>query len=44
VRIAHTPAETLAVIDKTPTLIALAKGDGVMLKPNVVFATGSLGV
>ena len=44
VRIAHTPAEILAVVDKTPTLIALAKGDGVMLKPNVVFATGSVGV
>lgn len=44
VRIAHTPAEILAVVDKTPALIALAKGDGVMLKPNVVFATGSVGV
>ncbi len=44
VRIAHTPADILAVIDKTPTLIALAHGDGVMLKPNVVFANGAIGV
>ena len=44
VRIAHTPADILAVIDKTPSLIALAHGDGVMLKPNVVFANGAVGV
>jgi tRNA pseudouridine55 synthase len=44
VRIAHTPADILAVIDKTPSLIALAHGDGVMLKPNVVFANGAIGV
>jgi hypothetical protein len=44
VRIAHTPADILAVIDKTPSLIALAQGDGVMLKPNVVFANGATGV
>ncbi len=44
VRVPHTPAETLAVIDKTPSLVALAEGDGMMLKPHVVFATGSVGV
>ena len=44
VRTTHTPAETIAVIDKTPSLIALAHGDGLTLKPHVVFASGTSGV
>ena len=44
VRTTHTPAETIAVIDKTPRLIALAHGDGLTLKPHVVFASGTSGV
>jgi tRNA pseudouridine55 synthase len=44
VRATHTPAETIAVIDKTPSLIALAHGDGLTLKPHVVFASGTSGV
>jgi tRNA pseudouridine55 synthase len=44
VRTTHTPAETIAVIDKTPSLIALAHGDGLTLKPHVVFASGTTGV
>ncbi len=44
VRTTHTPAETIAVIDKNPSLIALAHGDGLTLKPHVVFATGTSGV
>ena len=44
VRKTHTPAETIAVIDKTPSLIALAHGDGLTLKPHVVFASGTSGV
>ncbi len=44
VRTTHTPAETIAVIDKNPSLIALAHGDGLTLKPHVVFASGTSGV
>jgi tRNA pseudouridine55 synthase len=44
IRVTHTPAETLAVIDKKPSLVALAHGDGVMLKPQVVFAADKSGV
>ena len=44
VRVTHTPAETIAVVDKKPSLVALAHGDGVMLKPHTVFATGNSGV
>jgi tRNA pseudouridine55 synthase len=44
VRTTHTPAETIAVIDKKPSLIALAHGDGVTLKPHVVFASENSGV
>jgi tRNA pseudouridine55 synthase len=44
VRTTHAPAETIAVIDKTPSLIALAHGDGLTLKPHVVFASGTSGV
>jgi tRNA pseudouridine55 synthase len=44
VRTTHTPAETIAVIDKTPSLIALAHGDGLTLKPHVVFSSGTSGV
>lgn len=44
VRTTHTPADTIAVIDKTPSLIALAHGDGLTLKPHVVFASGTSGV
>ena len=44
VRTTHTPAETIAVIDKTPSLIALAHGDGLTLKPHVVFASGTSGL
>ena len=41
VRITHTPADTIAVIDKLQTLIALAHGDGMILKPHVVFTAGT---
>ena len=44
VRKTHEPAETIALIDKKPSLVALAHGDGVMLKPQIVFATGISGV
>ncbi len=44
VRKTHEPAETVALIDKKPSLVALAHGDGVMLKPQIVFATGISGV
>ena len=44
VRVTHTPAETIAVVDNKPSLVALAHGDGVMLKPHTVFATGNSGV
>jgi len=41
VRITHTPAQTIAVVDKSPNLIALAHGDGLVLKPHVVFASSA---
>jgi len=44
VRKSHEPAQTIALIDKKPSLVALAQGDGVMLKPHVVFASGIGGV
>ena len=37
-------AQTIALVDKKPSLVALAQGDGVMLKPQVVFASGIGGV
>jgi len=44
IRKTHEPAQTIALIDKKPSLVALAQGDGVMLKPQVVFASGIGGV
>ena len=44
VRKTHEPAQTIALVDKKPSLVALAQGDGVMLKPQVVFASGIGGV
>lgn len=44
IRKTHEPAQTIALVDKKPSLVALAQGDGVMLKPQVVFASGVGGV
>ncbi|MFM1826443.1 MAG: hypothetical protein RLZZ37_1078 [Actinomycetota bacterium] len=44
IRKTHEPAQTIALVDKKPSLVALAQGDGVMLKPQVVFASGIGGV